>query len=130
MIMNTVIWILQGIIAMMMAMAALMKLTNSKDELKKNGKGGMDWVDDVSGSNVKMIGILEVLAAFGLVLPQLLGILPWLTPLAAVGIVFTMIGALTLHLRRGDGAQALMTNIFILSMAAFVAYGRFVIVPA
>jgi uncharacterized membrane protein YphA (DoxX/SURF4 family) len=126
--MNTVIWILQGLIALMFAMAGIMKLSKSKEELKK--QGSMAWVSDVSSSNIKLIGSLEILAAIGLIVPQLTGILSWLTPLAAVGLAFTMIGALALHLRRGDGKQAIIPNAMLLLIAAFIAYSRFVLVPA
>ena len=90
----------------------------------------MDWADDVSGINMKLIGFLEVLAGFGLILPQLLDILPWLTPLAALGVILTMLGAISLHLKRNDGAMAISINVAILLIAAFVAYGRFVLIPA
>lgn len=123
--MDTIIWILQGLLAFIMLMAGFMKLSMSKVDLKEKGKERMDWVEDISARNVKLIGIVEILAGFGLILPQLLGILPWLTPLAAIGVILTMIGASMLHMRRKDGSQALGTNIFILLIAAFVTYGRF-----
>jgi uncharacterized membrane protein YphA (DoxX/SURF4 family) len=126
--MNTLIWILQGLIALMFAMAGFMKLSKPKEELKK--QGSMAWVSDVSSSNLKLIGALELLAAIGLIVPQVTGIQSWLTPLAALGLVFTMIGALTLHIRRGDGRQALVVNVMLLLIAAFVAYGRYTLVPA
>lgn len=128
--MNIVLWVLQGLLALMFLLAGFMKATKTKDEIKKTGGERMAWVDSVSDSNLKLIGILEVLIGFGLVLPQLTGILPWLTALAAVGFVCTMIGALLLHLQRKDGVQSLVTNIVLLLLAAFVAYGRFVLIPA
>ena len=128
--MNLALWILQGLLAVAFLMAGLMKASKSKEALKEQGGERMAWVDDVSDSNLRLIGILEVLAGIGLILPQLTGILPWLTPLAAVGLVLTMIGAITLHVRRGDGAQAIVPTVILLLMAAFVAYGRFVLVPA
>jgi len=127
--MNYLLWILQGLLAVMMLVPGLLKLSNSNDELKKKGDGRLDWADDVSSSQMKFIGLVEVLAGLGLILPQLLGTLPWLTPLAAVGVILTMIGAMILHIRRGDGAKALVINIIILLVAAFIAYGRIVIVP-
>ena len=123
--MNILLWVLQGILAVMMLMPGFMKLSNSREALKEKGKGRMDWVEDVSARNIKVIGILEVLAGIGIILPLLLGILPWLTPLAALGVILTMIGALLLHIRRGDGMQAIVPNIMILLIAAFVLYGRF-----
>lgn len=128
--MNIALWILQGLLAVMFLMAGIMKATKSKEEIKESGGERMAWVDSVSAGNVRLIGILELLAAIGLILPQITGILPWLTPLAAVGLVLTMIGAATLHVQRGDGAQAIVMNVVLLALAAFVAYGRFVIVPA
>ena len=128
--MNIALWVLQGLLAVMFLLAGFMKATKTKDEIKKTGGERMAWVDSVSGGNLKLIGILEVLIGFGLVLPQLTGILSWLTPLAAVGFACTMIGALLLHLRRKDGAQSLVTKIVLLLLAAFVTYGRFVLSPA
>ena len=128
--MNIALWVLQALLAVMFLMAGFMKSTKSKDELKNAGGERMAWVDSVSAGNVRLIGVLEVLIGLGLVLPHLTGILPWLTPLAAVGFVCTMFGAAILHLRRGDGTQALVTNIILLLVAAFVAYGRFVLIPA
>lgn len=128
--MDTTLWILQGLLAFIMLLPGLMKLTNSNLDLVKKGNGRMDWAEDVSAINMKLIGLLEVLAAFGLILPHLLGIIPILTPLAAVGVILTMFGALSLHKKRGDEAKAFMVNIIILLIAGFVAYGRFVLVPA
>jgi uncharacterized membrane protein YphA (DoxX/SURF4 family) len=128
--MNIALWIVQGLLAVVFLMAGFMKVSKSKDELKESGGERMAWVEDLTDQNIRLIGILELLASIGLVLPQLTGILPWLTPLAAVGLVLTMIGAITLHVRRGDGPQAIGMNIVLLLLAAFVAYGRFVLVPA
>ena len=125
--MNIVLWILQGLLAFVFLMAGFMKASQPKDALKEKGGGRMDWVDDISASNIRLIGILEVLAAIGLILPQVTGILPWLTPLAAVGLVLTMAGATLLHIRR---SEAIVPTIVLLLVAALVAYGRFVLIPA
>ena len=128
--MNIVLWILQGLLAVLFLMAGFMKATKSKNELQAAGGERMAWTESISDNNLKLIGILELLAGFGLILPQLTNILPWLTPLAAVGLVLTMVGAIRLHLQRKDEVQAIVTNGVILLLAAFVAYGRFVLIPA
>ena len=69
--------------------------------------------------------ILEVTGAFEPLLPMLTGILPILTPLTAVGLVLTMMGAFKTHLRSKDIVPMGVTNIMLFMMAAFVAYGRF-----
>ncbi len=52
-----------------------------------------------SPRTTKLIGMVELLGAIGLIVPMATGILPWLTPLAAIGLVLNMIGAIVTHLR-------------------------------
>ena len=127
--MNIALWILQGFLAAIFLIAGAIKVIKSKDELKVLGVEKMNWVDSISAVSVKLIGTIEVLAAIGLILPQLTGILPWLVPLAAFGLVLTMIGAVMLHQRRGDGPKAIVQVIILLVMAAFTTYGRFDSIP-
>jgi uncharacterized protein YjeT (DUF2065 family) len=89
----------------------------------------MAWVEDFSQRTVRIIGALEVLGAIGIVLPALSGIVPSLTPLAAAGLVLTMIGAALTHLRRTEYGY-IAVNAVVLIVAAFVAYGRFFVVAA
>ena len=73
---------------------------------------------------MKTIGVVEVLIGFGLMLPQILNRAIWLTPMAALAAVCTMIGAIVLHIRRKEGAEAIVINLFIIVLAVFVAYSR------
>jgi len=123
--MNTALWVVQVVLAIFMFMPGSLKLMNSIDELIAKGKGRMDWAEDISATNMKIIGLLEVLAAIGLILPMAIGFYPILTPLAAVGVILTMIGAISLHLKRGDEPKSWMINVVIIVLAAFVAYGRY-----
>ena len=100
-----------------------MKLLKSKDELK--GIDTLHYVDDFSERYLKLIGMLEVLGAMGLISTQLTGILPWLVTISSFGLVLTMLVAMIVHLRRGDGLKALMINVILLLMASFITYGRF-----
>ena len=72
----------------------------------------------------RFIGFAEVMAAAGLTLPTSTGILPWLTPLAAAGLVVIMLGAAVLHLRRMAYAQAVGDSL-VLAFTAFVGYLTF-----
>ena len=84
----------------------------------------MGFAEDFSVGAVKAIGALEVLAAVGLILTAALDIAPVLVPLAAVGLVLLMIGAMITHLRRHE-AQAIVVNLAVLALAVLVAWGRF-----
>ncbi|MEV4825547.1 DoxX family protein [Micromonospora sp. NPDC049274] len=129
--MNLVLWIIQILLAVLFVGAGLAKLTQPKEKLRDR----MAWVDPVPPSQVKALGAVEVLAAVGLVLPALTGIATVLTPLAAVGLVIVMIGAILVHLRdrkkrdteaeRRTELQGAITCAVLLVLAAVVAWGRF-----
>ena len=123
--MNTALWIVQGLLALAFLMAGVMKVSQPKEKLvDKLG----EWVNDFSESTLRLIGTVEILGAFGLVLPALTGILPWLTGLAAVGLALTMIGGALVHLKHKENAKVIAPAVLLL-LAAFVGYGRFVVVP-
>jgi hypothetical protein len=69
----------------------------------------------------RFIGLAELLAAAGLTLPTWTGIMPWLTPLAAAGLLVIMVGAAVLHLRRAAYAQAVGDSL-VLAFVAGVGY--------
>lgn len=118
--MNIALWVVQGLLGIAFLMAGVMKATQPKSKLAEN----MGWVEDFSDSTIKVIGVLEILGALGIILPMLTGILPILTPIAAVGFVLVMVGAAATHIRRGEN-QMIMINLVLGLLAAFVAYGRF-----
>ena len=119
------LWVAQVLLAVAFLGAGATKLSQPKEKLAKN----MAWVEDFSQPAVRLIGALEVLGAIGVVLPALTGILPWLTPLAALGLVLLMVGAALTHLRRTEYGNVAV-NAVLLVLAAFVAYGRFFVLPA
>jgi uncharacterized membrane protein YphA (DoxX/SURF4 family) len=123
--MNILIWIVQGLLAFAFVMSGSMKLMRSKEQLGET----MGWVEDFSQGFIRTISTLEMLAGVGLILPMLVGVLPWLTPVAAVGLVVIMIGAATTHARRGNEGRFIGVTSMMLALAAFVAIGRFWIVP-
>lgn len=75
-----------------------------------------------------MDGVVEILGALGVILPRLTGILPVLTPLAAAGLALIMAIAISFHVRRKESSAIGLTALLFL-MAAFVAYGRWFLVP-
>ncbi|GAA0977743.1 DoxX family protein [Acrocarpospora macrocephala] len=118
--MNVFLWVLQGLLAALFGGAGVMKITQPKEKLK----AGLPWTEDFSPGAIKTIGSLELLAAIGLILPAVTGILPILTPLAATGLILVMIGAALTHLRRKE-PPAIVINLVLLALAAVVAWGRF-----
>ena len=122
--MNIALWVVQILLALAFAAAGIVKATQPTERLATS----MGWVEDVAPRTVRLIGILEILGAIGLILPAVTGIWPWLTPLAAAGLVLTMVGAMITHVRRGE-FPGLGVNAVLLLLALFVAYGRFAVAP-
>ncbi|WP_070137784.1 DoxX family protein [Crocinitomix algicola] len=123
--MNIILWITQGILTLMFLMAGSMKMSLPKAKLKE--KVG-DWVDQTPLNFIKTIGALEILGAIGLILPQLLDILPSLAIIAAIGLGLTMIGAIFLHQKRKE-FKSVLTNLFLLALILFVIVGRTYLIP-
>jgi zinc transporter ZupT len=121
---NTLVWIVQIVLALGFGMAGVMKVSQPRERLAKQ----MGWVNDFAPSTVRLIGVLELLGAIGLILPAATKVLPWLTPVAAGGLVLTMVGAMITHLRRHEASQ-ISVNLVLLALAAFVVIGRAVSVP-
>jgi uncharacterized membrane protein YphA (DoxX/SURF4 family) len=118
--MNIALWVIAGLLAAVFLLAGITKLTQPKEKLATM----MTWTKDHSEGRVKTLGTLEVLAAIGLILPAALNIVPVLVPLAALGLVVVMIGAVFTHARRNE-YQAIGANVVILLLAAVVVWGRF-----
>ncbi|SDC87976.1 DoxX family protein [Mycolicibacterium neoaurum] len=119
--MNIVLWILQALLAAVFFGAGLTKITKPKEELVAPMG---EWVNSFPAPGLKFLGLVEVLGAVGLIVPPLVGVAPVLSPLAAVGIVAIMVGAIVAHARDSAGAKIAM-NIVLGVLAAVVAWGRF-----
>lgn len=118
--MNVALWIVAGILAAVFLAAGLMKATQPKEKLLAN----QPWVEDFAPGTIRLIGVLEILGAVGLILPAALDIAPILTPIAATGLAITMVGAAIVHIRRKEW-QNVVVNVVLFALLAFVAIERF-----
>jgi len=118
--MHILLWIAQVLLACAFGMAGVMKATQPIDALTQ---AGIAWASQVPLALVRFIGVSELLGAIGLILPAATKIKPFLTPLAALGLLTIMILAMAFHLSRGE-VQATPINIVLGGLAAFVAWGR------
>ena len=121
--MNVVLWILQVLLGVMFVLAGVMHGFRQEQAKKQ-----MIWMQAVPSGVLTFIGTAEILGGIGLVLPALTNILPVLTSLAAIGLTIIMILAAILHFRRGE-TSAIVVNVVLGALAAFIAHGRFVLVP-
>ncbi|MDQ7993862.1 MAG: DoxX family protein [Propionicimonas sp.] len=123
--MSAVVWIVTGLLAAVFLFAGVAKLSRNHAALHA---GGLTFVEDFSQAAIKGIGVLEVLAAAGLILPGLTGVAPLLVPLSALGLAAVMVGAIVVHIRRNEYSK-LGPILALLSLSMFVAFGRLGPVP-
>jgi len=117
--MTYALWIVQALLALLFLFAGVSKHFMPIEEMTKDIQ--------MPGAFLRFIGVVEILGALGLILPSLLRIRPWLTPLAAAGLVIIMIGATVLSLTIGTVVALVPFGVGLL--AAFVAYGRWKLAP-
>jgi len=117
--MNILLWIIQILLALLFLFAGIPKLIYPADLLQANAPPGAIHFSDLF---LKFIGVCEVLGAFGLVLPGLFRTRRGLTPLAALGLLIIMIGAVVVSIPMGIATTIAPAIAGLL--CAFVAYGR------
>ena len=115
-VMNIVLWILQLLLAAAFVAHGLLFLVPPPEVAAAMNADFPRWFQ-------LFLGVAEVAAGVGLILPPLTRVMPWLATWAAVGIMIVMVLATGLHLVRSEWSSAVITFI-LLGMAGFVAYMR------
>jgi uncharacterized membrane protein YphA (DoxX/SURF4 family) len=112
---NIWLWVLQGLLAALFLFTGVSKFIMPPEVLTQG--------NNLSVGFIRFIGAMEILGAFGLILPGLLNIARWLTPLAAGGLLAIVIGATIVT---ATGSQAAMTPIPLVTaiLVAVVLWGR------
>jgi VIT1/CCC1 family predicted Fe2+/Mn2+ transporter len=124
---DLLLWIIAIVLAIAFALVGLFKLLTPYDRVAANPSAG--WARDFSPAQVKLIGLVELAGAAGLVLPPLLDVAEWLVPLAAAGLALDMLGAFSTHLRRHDPRRLHIPPIVLGVLAVLLAVGRYWIEP-
>jgi uncharacterized membrane protein YphA (DoxX/SURF4 family) len=112
-------WTLQILAALAFIMAGIMKISTPYGDLVL--AENMGWVEDFSAIQIKIIGVLEFLGAIGMILPFVIKKFTFLVPLAALGLVLVMVGAIFTHLSR---EEPIIVNIVLLILNMSVVYLR------
>jgi uncharacterized membrane protein YphA (DoxX/SURF4 family) len=119
--MNIVLWVLQCLLAVAYLAHGWLLLSPPASLI--------DQINAAMSPALRIfIGLAEVCAAAGLVLPGITRIGTWLTPLAAAGLIPIMIGATVHHVSRGETSSAVTTAV-LLVLVTFVAYMRWRVAP-
>ena len=123
-IINIVLWVLQVLSAVTFGQIGVTHLRVSSGLLDTP----FVWMFDISPTMNAIIGIAEILAALGLILPGVVRIQTRLTLLAAFGLVLTMIGGFIFNISN-DYVDNISANIIWVLVNGFIAFGRWKLRP-
>ena len=118
--MNTILWILQSLMALTFLIPGMFKLILSEQQLVAKGLTG---VEGLPLPLIRFIGVSEIMGAIGIILPVLLNILPLLTVVSAIGLALIMIPAALISYKRHE-YKKIFINAIIFCICIFIAYGR------
>jgi uncharacterized membrane protein YphA (DoxX/SURF4 family) len=118
--MNILLWICQGLLAIVFSTSGFLKATQSKPRMLATGQTG---VRDYPLGFIRFIATAELLGAAGLIVPGAFHLWPRLTASAALGLSIIMVGAARAHWRLHE-PRNVATNVTLLCLSGFVAVGR------
>jgi uncharacterized membrane protein YphA (DoxX/SURF4 family) len=119
--MNVALWILQVLLAALFLWHGWLFLSPPAELIEIMNKEFALWFRI-------FLGVAEVLAAIGLIVPGVTRILPSLIPITAVCLMIVMVSATVLHSTRGETGSAITTAVLFVVLA-FVAYMRWKVNP-
>ena len=125
--MNTLAWVLQIFLAVVFLLHGLL-YTVAYGAAAKRMAGRGRPPSSLPPAFRRFIGVAELAAAFGLIVPPALHLFSWLAPLAAAGLVLVMVGAAIFHARRSEFA-ALTFTVVLGGLAAVTVFLRLQVVP-
>ena len=118
--MNTVLWIITGLLAAAYTTGAVSQLLLTREKYRSLGPS-QHWVDDFDAIQLKAIGTVKLLGCVCLLIPPL-------TPIGACGLALFMAGAVTTRFRRREW-RYLPGDVLYLGLFVFLAWGRFSLHP-
>ncbi|NYJ03326.1 hypothetical protein HNR19_004024 [Nocardioides thalensis] len=120
--MDIALWIAAGLLALVALTGGFTKTFIPKEKLEHHE--GAAWTRTASRAFVKTLGVLELLAAIGLILPAVTDVAPVMVPVTAVCWIALMVGAMITHGRLGQ-LKLVAVNLAYVALALFIAIGRF-----
>jgi putative oxidoreductase len=116
---DRILWALQVLLAVLFAIVGVLKTTLPMKTLLSM----FPWTDSAPALFVRFLGVTELAAAIGLILPMATGILPRLTGFTAFALTLVMLLAVGLHSVRGEWF-IVPVPLVVGALTAFVAVGR------
>lgn len=122
--MNILLWVLQAVLALLNFSGGAYKLFSFEELASK--------MTALPHAGWRVLGALEILGAILLIVPAATKWLPVLTPLAAAVLALEALALAALYAQYSlalTAANPLVWSVVMALLAAFVAYGRYVLRP-
>ena len=113
-----ILLIVKIVLALLFGLAGIMKATRSMEQL---AGAGMTWVNEYPETSVRIVGILELIGALGVILPTLTGFLPVVTLMSSLCLGLTMVFA-ALHHYKHKEFKNIAVNAVLFALCAYVSY--------
>jgi hypothetical protein len=123
--MNVVLWVLQIALAVKFVSVAY---THGLRPDQTKMQRGIQRLGAAARPLLALIAVCTFLGGVTLILPAATGILTWLTPWSAALLALMMLAAIGFHIACRESPNSLV-GLVLFALAAFVAYGRWVIAP-
>lgn len=116
---NIGLWIIQGSLLAIYGSYGIYKTF-----FTSRARNRMAWAENRSENFVRFVGLAEIFGALGVVLPMLLDVFVWITPLAAIGLSLLQVFAIsTEHIPKKE-YKILPLNIYFMALSIAVVVGR------
>jgi hypothetical protein len=123
--MNTLLWIVQGILCVKFLSVAY---SHGLQPNNLNMKQAIEKMGEKSLLMHKIISAILCVAAALIILPALLDMNNWITICTALLLAILMLISIIFHLRSRE-KPLILADVILLFLVAFVAYGRWTLVP-
>jgi hypothetical protein len=122
---NIVLWIVQAILAIKLITVTL---THGLQQNKPAVQDAAQKMGKFSKPLLVFIAFWTFLGTAGLILPELLGWAAWITPVTAAIMGASLLVSLIFHVKFREKPK-IFVSLVLFAFAAFVAYGRWVLLP-
>jgi len=123
--MNVLLWALQIVLALKFVSVTFTHGVRPDETKMQRGKQRLGaWARPL----LTLIALGALLGGVSLILPAATGILTWLTPWAAALLALMMLFAVGFHVACRESPN-IVVSLVLCALAAFLAYGRWVIAP-
>lgn len=122
--MNILLWVLQGLLALLYLAGGAYKAFSFEQVAKE--------LTTLPHAGWRVLGVVELVGGVLLILPAALGWMPTLTPLAAAVLTVETValaGIYARHSRKLTAENPLVWSLVMAALVAFVTFGRYVLSP-